>query len=107
MSAAPKIAPPTTCQGSRRTTAMMMSTGRAATLASNATPCVTLFAISSPSDSGRSCIGLRGLRANVVQGALHVDAHHLLPPGEREVGVVHRFRGTVRGIGRRADRAFI
>src|SRR6266513_2458338 len=32
-----------------------------------------------------------------------VDSRHLLPPREVEVGVVHRLRGTVRGVGGRRD----
>src|SRR5688500_11875556 len=98
-SVAPKIALPTTSHGSRRPAAATTRIGSAAVAASAATPCVTLFAISSPTERRRSAIrpALPGLRTDVLERTLHVDAHHLLPPGEREVGVVHRFGGPVCG----------
>src|SRR5215210_903563 len=102
MSVAPKIAPPTICHGSPRAIVTARRIGSAATLASAATPCVTLLAISSPSERGRSAIDLDGLRADVVKCALHVHAHHLLAPGQCEVRIVHRLRGTIGGVGGRA-----
>src|SRR5918992_1689533 len=105
---APKTVPPTTCHASCRETATTMRIGSAARLASSATPCVTLLAISSPKERRRSRItGLRELRTNVLQRALHVDADHLLPPAQREVGVVHRLRRSVGGVRRRANGALI
>src|SRR2546426_12491299 len=46
---------------------------------------------------------LRGLPAlpQLRERPPHVHPRHLLPPREIEVGVVHRLRGTVRGVGGR------
>src|SRR5687767_6065382 len=72
-------------------------------------PCVTLFAISSPRESRRSAIVMRlgRLRANVLERALYVHAHHLLSPRESEVGVVHRLGGAIGRVGRGTDGALI
>src|SRR5881296_2968175 len=41
--------------------------------------------------------------AQLLEGAGHVDPRHLFPPGEVEVGVVHRLGGTVGGVCRSGD----